>query len=205
VRPHTPCDVWAGRVKNYQAAAARSLTLEGREPSPWSWITTTCGGELCIEPDHLVAHAPRTLAYPRGLCIYCGRTGGSRDHLLPRNWSGETKRHFVVTVPACGTCNSVLSDTLTWSITERRTLCHQRLHRKYAKVLKTMGHTPAMLDEYGPTLRAYVMDELAKKRAVLQMLAWPVDPTYDARALELSGIEDPYVLGLILAEDAGAA
>jgi hypothetical protein len=196
-----PCDLWPGKPNQYQRAAARSLTLEGREPSPWAWITPTCGSELCIEPDHLRVHAPLALAYPHGVCVYCGRSAATRDHLLPRNWSGETKRHFVVTVPACGTCNNLLNDTLTWSITERRALCHQRLRRKFAKVLKTMDHTPAMLDEYGPTLRAYIEDELVKKRAVRQMLAWPGDPTYDPRALERSGIEDPYVLGLILADD----
>jgi hypothetical protein len=197
----TTCDLWTGKAKDYQAAAARSLMLEGREPSPWAWITPTCGSALCIDPDHLRVHSPLTLAYPKGLCIYCGRSAATKDHLLPRNWSGQTQRHFVVTVPACGTCNSLINDTLTWSITERRALCHVRLRRKYAKVLKTMDHTPEMLDEYGPTLRAFIEDELEKKRAVREMLAWPADPAYDARALERSGIGDPYVLGLILSGD----
>lgn len=197
-----PCREWGGVEKHYQREAAHALTLTGYEPNPWDWITPTCGNGLCIEPEHLRVHPPTALRYPHRTCIYCGRPAWVKDHLLPRNWTGDVKRRFVVTVPACGTCNGLLGDTLTWSITERRAIAHARIRRKFASILRTQDFTPAELREYGRTLRTYLKDEMAKKAEVLRMLAWPEDPTYDARALQHSGIEDPWALGLILPDDA---
>lgn len=195
------CHAWNGNPRHYQREAAHTLTVEGREPTPWSWITPRCDTPNCLEPDHLTVRTPVRLAYPHGLCIYCGRSGHTRDHLLPRNWTGDARRRFVVTVPCCGTCNSLLSDTLTWSITERRAIAHTRIRKHYQRALRTKDFTPTELAQFGRTLRAHVEDAIAKKAEVLRMLDFPTDPTYDARALQHSGIEDPWALGLILPED----
>lgn len=200
-RKNEPCVLWAGDEDKYQTEAAVALISIGREPSHLAWITPTCGTALCVEPEHLKVQAPTKLAYPYGVCIYCGRSGRTKDHLLPRRWTGDALRHWVAIVPACGTCNSVLSDTLTWSITERRAICHARLRRHYRKVFRTKMFTPEELDEFGPGLRPYVEDEMAKRRIVERIFEWPTDPTFDERALEHSGIEDPYAIGLILPDD----
>jgi len=197
-----PCITWQGAARRYQNRAADELAKVGREPAPWAWITTTCGDDQCIEPDHLRVYAPMHLAYPYGVCIYCGRHAGTRDHLLPRPWTGDAKRHFVATVPACGTCNSVLSDTLTWSVTERRAICHARLRKHFRKTLASLERTTAELAEFGPMLREYLIDSMVKKREVERMLRFPEDPFYDLRALEKSGLENPYATGLLIAEDA---
>lgn len=199
--PENPCVAWEGGDRKYQAAAARSLELDGNSVTPYSWITPMCGNWLCLTSSHLKVHAPLRLSYPAGQCIYCGRSGWSKDHLFPRNWTGDAVRTFTVTVPACGTCNSVLGDVLTWSITERRAICHQRLRHRFRKALACLNRTPAELDEYGPTLRAVIEDGMAKRSEVERMLRWPEDAAYDQRALEQSGIEDPYIAGLILSPD----
>lgn len=196
------CRNWNGNIRHYQREAAHALTMAGREPAPWVWITPACGNTVCIESEHLIAQAPVRLAYPSHVCVYCGRRASSRDHLLPRNWSGDARRRFVVTVPACGTCNSLLGDVLTWSITERRAIAHARARKRFAKLLRTVDREEWELEEFGPGLRDYIVDEMAKKAEVLRMLDWPTDPAYDARALQRSGIEDPWAVGLILPDDA---
>src|SRR5690606_25044928 len=120
------CVEWSGREKHYQREATIALEGEGVTIRPWDWITPQCGTDTCITPDHLRVTSSKNLAYPAGLCIYCGRRGHTKDHLLPRAWSGSAARAFVVTVPSCGTCNTLLADTLTWSITERRAIAHAR-------------------------------------------------------------------------------
>lgn len=192
----TQCVPFNGSEKRFQDHASAQLEAIGRHPALWSWITTTCGTR-CVTEDHLRIHAPVRLAYPHSLCIYCGRSAGTRDHLEPRNWTGDARRKFVVTVPACGTCNSLLNDTITTSITERRALAHTRLRKHYRKVLSTLEFTAADLTDFGPTLQGYVRDEIAKKKEVLRMLNWPTDAGYDMRAIQTSGIEDPYVIGLL--------
>ena len=197
-----PCIIWQGDEKKYQTEAAVALIDVGREPSHFAWITPTCGTLHCIEPEHLKVQAPVKLAYPYGLCIYCGRSGWTKDHLLPRHWSGDVRRHWVAIVPACGLCNRLLSDTLTWAITERRAICYARLRKHYRKVFKTKMFTREELDEFGPTLRPYIEAEMEKRQAVERIFDWPTDPAFDERALEHSGIEDPYAIGLILPDDA---
>ena len=197
-----PCVIWNGEEKKYQTEAAVALIDIGREPSHFAWITPTCGTPLCLEPEHLKVQAPVKLSYPWGLCIYCGRSASQKDHLLPRMWTGDVRRHWVAVVPACGLCNRVLGDTLTWSITERRAICHARLRKHYRKVFRTKKFTPEELAEFGTTLRSYIEAEMEKREVVERIFDWPTDPAYDERALEHSGIEDPFAIGLILPDDA---
>lgn len=196
-----PCKDWDGDPREYQRTAAGIFYVEGHDLDPWDWITPLCDNPRCIEPEHLAVQANVKLRYPHDICIYCGRPGFTKDHLLPSNWTGDARRHYVVTVPACGTCNTLLRDTLTWSITERRALAHERLRHHYRKVFRTVDRTPDELNEYGPILRAVIVDGMERKAEVLRMLAWPEDPAYDLRALAHSGIEDPYATGLLIPED----
>ena len=199
------CEPFEGRPIRYQAEAAHRMWVEtGRQPASWAWIETTCGTP-CLNVDHMAMQAPRQLAYPSRVCIYCGRSAGTQDHLLPRQWSGETKRTYVVTVPACGTCNNALNDTLTWSITERRMICHYRLRRKFRKALEVVEYGPSDIAKFEGMLRDEVLDGMARKRVIDAMLAWPEhDPGYDLRACQKSGIEDPYAIGLIIPREEAA-
>lgn len=195
------CPQWTGPEKRYQQVAADVLAESNREVQPWSWVTPTCKARMCLDADHLEIQAPIRLAYPAEVCIYCGLSAFTRDHLLPRAWSGEVRRHWVAIVPACAMCNSLLNDTLTWSITERRAICHERLRRKYAKFLRTVDRSPEELEEYGPTLRRHMIDSMARKAEVVRMLKWPEDPGFDQRALAKSGIPDGWVAGLLEPDD----
>ena len=195
------CIPWTGRRSRFQEAAQRSMALDGKPVPHWGWVQVNCASEACLNTDHLTANAPVRLMYPRDVCIYCGRPGYTKDHILPRHWSGDAARTFVATVPACGLCNSILNDTLTWSINERRAVCHRRLERKFSRLLAMPEWTHYQLQGIEGDLRAYILDEVSKRTEVRRMLKWPDDPHYDARALEKSGIENPYETGLIAAVD----
>src|SRR3990172_726772 len=107
LRDTDKCVPWDGNPKLYQTRAAEALIYVGTEVSHLAWLTAICDVEMCLEPTHLTAHAPLRIAYPHGVCIYCGRRAATRDHLLPEPWTGRTARGFGATGPACGACNSL--------------------------------------------------------------------------------------------------
>lgn len=195
------CIAWEGRPEKFQAAAVRSLVLDDKEVPPWAWVVVTCGSDMCLLSDHLEIHFPQVLRYPHSLCIYCGRPGFTKDHILPRNWTGESVRSFTAVVPACGVCNGAISDTLAPSINMRRSICHTRLRRRFSRLLRMPKWSDAQLHGLEGSLREYILKEVGRREEVKRMLEWPDDPTFDMRALEQSGFEDPYEAGLLELED----
>ncbi len=192
------CRPWTGDEGAYQERAATALFVERAVTvHPWHWISTNCGEPTCLLPEHLVATAPQHLAYPYRLCVYCGLSGYTRDHLLPMTVTGRAARRHVLTVPACRECNSVIGDRRVANITVRRSYAQQGIRRKYRRALRTLDWTNEQLNEFGPTLRSCAIKALEVKRITLGRLAWPWDVSYDLRALELSGIEDPFATGIL--------
>lgn len=197
------CSIWQGNPVHYQEQAALVLLEHGVQFYPWSWVTTTCD-EHCLTRAHLELNVPRRLRYPRGVCVYCGQRGSTRDHLIPRGISGQSQRKSVLTVPACGECNSLIGAATLFSITERREFAQAKLRKKRAKVLRRVEYTRAELAEFGPGLRPAIIDGLIEKHHLARRLHWPLDPSFDLRALQRSGIEDPYAFGLLKHEEVAA-
>lgn len=192
------CVVYKGDSAAYQQQAHQALyDVSGTALVPYAWIDPNCQTAQCLNPEHMDVHAPMHLEYPRGVCVYCGDPGWTRDHILPRPWTGDTIRRSVITIPACQQCNSMIGAALTWSISERRALAHSRIERKYRKILRLEDRTRAEKDEFGPAIRSSIDRGELLKRHVFSRLSWPHDPAYDLRAMELSGIEDPYAAGLL--------
>lgn len=191
----THCTPNPKRHRDYQLQARESVQgFTGEHVPPLHRFAWTCETNWCLTVEHLEEHQPKRLNYPSNVCIYCGLPGYTKDHLVPRPWSGDAERKFVATVPACGECNSMIGDTVAPTIRERREIAHQRIERKYRKFLNMPEHD---LSEYGPSLRAFLEQSLRTRDYIRERLAWPSDPFYDARALETSDLEcDPYaVLG----------
>lgn len=197
------CSLWRGDPAYHQEQAALVLIEQGTNFYPWCWITTTCDN-LCLNAEHIELHYPQRLSYPRRICIYCGRRCDTRDHLVPRGISGDSHRKSVLTVPACGECNSLIGAEALFSITERREYAHHQLRRKHAKVLRRVEYSRDELAEFGPGLRPTVIEGLIEKHQLGRRLRWPLDPAYDLRALQKSGIEDPYLFGLLKHEELAA-
>lgn len=195
---HTDCVLpWAGTTAVYQALAKAAYeSASDLDLTPWTWMVATCGGQ-CVNPEHLIARSPVNLAYPRGVCVYCGLPSAGKDHLLPRSLTGDARRQLVAVVPSCAECNSAINDTPTASITQRRAIAHGSIRRRKRGILAAPTWTDGDLAELGPTLRSAVRARQDVKRATLLRLGWPDDPFYDLRALEKSGIDNGYAIGLI--------
>lgn len=199
IRPHTARSPrWLGDSRQYQRealsayAAARDQCL-----LPWSWVSTTCDLDQCLDPRCMTVWSPTFIDYPAGVCTYCGVPAGSKDHLIPRPYSGDTQRRLVAVVPACADCNSRINDTWAVSVAERRAIAQQSIGRKYRKLLSEPPWTKAQMAELGNTLRQHIIKGNHEREWVKARLEWPLDPNYDLRAFQRSGIEDPAGLGLI--------
>lgn len=152
-----------------------------------------------MERRHFLIHSPTKLEYPHGICIYCGRPAGTRDHLLPVTNTGVALRRHVLTVPACGECNSIISDRYAPSITARRAVAKAGIRRKHRRKLDVYEYTDKEIEEFGPGLKPTILRAASEKQRVLDRLSYPDDLTFDLRYLGKSGIDDPYAMGLLVA------
>ena len=194
------CWAWKRNPDHYQEQAAMVAVEAGIQIMPWCWIEPNCGTSMCMEPQHLLIHAPDRLEYPYGICIYCGRSAGTRDHLLPVATTGRAVRKNVLTVPACGECNSLIGARHAPSITARRAVAKAGIRRKYKRKLNAYEYTDEEIKEFGPGLRPTILRAASDKDRILERLRFPDDITYDIRYLGKSGIDDPYALGLLVAD-----
>lgn len=195
-----PCRPWLGRGSEYQFAARDVLAnrLQAGPELPWLYIVPVCETKRCLQELHLRFYRAQKIAYPTGVCVYCGMAAWTKDHLLPVTMTGETLRKFVAVVPACGECNFAIGDRVGHRITERREEAHRVLRKKHRKTLE-LGKRwpPSELDELGPNLRARIEAGIAKRLVLLDRLSWPHDPEYDKRAFQKSGFDDPIGMDLL--------
>lgn len=186
-----------GAMGLYQERARIAFEIAGDVSlQPHAWIRATCGN-MCLNPQHLIAHQPTFIAYPAGVCVYCGLPAGTKDHLIPRAWTGETRRQSVAVVPACAECNTGIGASGSAGIDDRRKIAHDRLRKAKAEILAAPEWSQDDLAELGPILRQHVEAKQRVRQATLARLAWPEDPFYDMRAWQKSGIDDPVALGVI--------
>ena len=120
--------------------------------------------------------------YQSGVCVYCGELGDTVDHLLPRNYTGDSDRKRVPVVPACQECNSTLGSNFIPDVQDRRDFVHRKYKAKYSKYLKIVWYAESDLDQFGPTLRAMLARGIEEHQRVMSRLSWPESPTYDADA-----------------------
>lgn len=197
--PHTDEDrVWAGHPVKHPEEVWEKLYLAGRPRTPWTTFEVQCDEPMCLDLDHIKVITPTRLEYPKNTCTYCGVRSGTRDHLISRTWTGPSRaRQHIITVPACGQCNSILNDIAVRSIDGRRAHVQRRLAEKKFKVLAYESRREVELAEYGPNLRS-VMESAAQEREHLEArLSWPDDMDCDLRYLQKSGIEHPLDTGLL--------
>lgn len=191
------CEPFDGRPAAYQSVAGDVMIDAGTPVFAWDTIEPLCTTPMCLLPSHLKVVRPARLGYTPNICVYCGQPAETRDHLLPRNVTGDAWRRTVLTVPACAECNSLIGDILLESITARRAYVHERIRARNRKVLAAVELSEAQLNEFGPGLRGYLETADANKRELISRLSWPDTPSYDFEALRGSGIQDPYSMGLL--------
>lgn len=192
------CMPFDGGETKWRAKATQLCWINlGVERAALAWPTPVCKTPLCLNLDHLAWESPKRLEYAPGICVYCGVIAGTMDHLLPRTWTGEAARRNVLTVPACGECNSAIGDRYATSITRRRKIAHAYVACKNRRVLNMPAWPREDVRKLGPTLRSSVEKGIHERKLARARLSWPEDADYDLRAMQLSGIENPYELGLI--------
>jgi hypothetical protein len=194
-RAHGPR--WRGNPRQYQLEAQRLWTLDNdRSLKPWTWVTTTCDVDQCLNTSCMVIHAPVRINYPKLTCVYCGEGCGGVDHLLPKPWTGAALRHLVAVVPACGNCNSRIGDDPSPNVAVRRRRAQLSIERANKALLLRPIKTAADMRGLGHAMRSVAHANNEKTERVRARLAWPLDPHYDLRAFQRSGIDDPESLGL---------
>lgn len=200
--PHA-CRPFDGPENRYRERAAHAVWLEREIDQPLlAWPTPTCGTPRCLNPDHLDWQSPSHIGYPQGVCVYCGMSANTKDHLLPRTWTGDAARHHVITVPACLECNVLIADRYIPAVNERRRIAQDQLRKRNKRLLQMPDWTSEDIDQFGKTLRSTIERGLHDKKLIEARLAWPEDPHYDLRAMQQSGIENPYAVGLLFEESA---
>lgn len=189
---------WTGSKHWYQRRAQHAWLFDnpGHPFRPWAWVVTSCGTEMCMNVDCMKVLSPIRIAYPAGVCVYCGDVAGTMDHLLPQPFTGSAIRRSVAVVPACASCNSALGATFAPTVPERRKIAQDRLRRRKRKLLESPVISSKDLDQMGHSLRQAAIKRNAERDRVRAQLTWPDDQMYDRRAFEKSGIDDPETLGL---------
>ena len=49
------CRPWQGRPTQFQAEAIAVIVADGNRVGHYAWASSTCGTEMCLHPDHLMA------------------------------------------------------------------------------------------------------------------------------------------------------
>lgn len=188
---------WRGNPRQYQLEAQRLWSLDhGHGLKPWSWVRTICEVNYCLDTSCMVIHSPVRIDYPRFTCVYCGEGCDGVDHLLPEPWTGDALRHLVAVVPACGNCNARIGDHPSPNVAERRQRAQLSIERANKNLLLRPIKTDRDLADLGHSMRSVALANNEKTERIRARLAWPIDPHYDLRAFQRSGIDDPESLGL---------
>ncbi|MFA7267253.1 MAG: hypothetical protein WC054_13170 [Candidatus Nanopelagicales bacterium] len=117
------------------------------------------------------AVAKRLHGLTKYTCAYCGAASDTRDHLLPRNWSGEALRPFVPTVPACRDCNGRINDMSAPYIAARAERVAESLRRAHAKRLAAKDFTLEELAEFEGKLASQMRASASVKAEIRRRLA----------------------------------
>jgi hypothetical protein len=136
--------------------------------------------EMVVMPAGRITY--RHPDYPSDSCVYCGEVATSRDHLIPRAFSGESERAIVPVVPACLECNSTLGARYMPDVIERREYLHARYRVKYRKYMRRVMWGPSDMQQFGPQMRTVISKGMAEHERLMRRLSWPSSPTYDADA-----------------------
>lgn len=202
------CKAYRGAERDYRERAATLSWLEREIDRPaLAWPTPVCGTPMCLNLRHLEWTEPRSIDYPPGVCVYCGLLASTKDHLLPRTWTGETARRNVIVVPACHECNSVIGDRYAPAVDERRKIAQAKIRSRMRnkRLLAMPEWKPEEIRAMGRTMRSVIERGIHDRRVLVARLAWPEDPLYDFKAMQRSGIENPYAIGLLESSNGCAA
>lgn len=103
-------------------------------------------------------------------CTYCGELANTRDHIIPRTYSGDETFSHDVCVPACKECNCLLGPRAYFTIAERAHYIYNTLQKRYKKVLSSPYWKEKDIKELGNTLRSYVKKQQSLKLVIQERI-----------------------------------
>lgn len=112
-------------------------------------------------------------------CAYCGLPSTEREHVLPSSFTQalsdmeEVIPVRLYLVPSCRECNTLAHNYVFKNITQKRRYIHDRIRRRYKKLLRMPIWTESDLEELSPDLVRYVHRGLQFKEIILSRLTWP--------------------------------
>lgn len=156
------------------------------------------------EDGQLVKNAPSTLIFDLcaskssesdvKVCIYCGMSADSIDHVPPRHLRAQLAEIELLAlgtkeVDACRECNSALGRRPLLTITERRRYIKHYLRRKYRRYLAIPEWNEEKLMTVGSSLRMMIERNMMIRDDVRMRLRWKGKREH---AIHRVGIDDPH-------------
>jgi len=111
-------------------------------------------------------------------CFYCGQPAGTIDHQPPLSVIGDFLTSSwgfeCVQVPSCMSCNAILSNFASTTLSERFMELKQRLRKRYKDELDLSDKwTIEEILELGPTLQRMVLGGIALGADAHERLTYP--------------------------------
>lgn len=108
------------------------------------------------------------------LCVYCGDIASTRDHIMPLSSfhaDRDTAKNIHnirgwKTVPACESCNTFASMTITSSFSERKRVILERFKYKYRKEIKAKACNDDEIKELSGMLKKMVIKSIKYDNAI---------------------------------------
>ena len=104
-------------------------------------------------------------------CTYCGAPADSRDHVIPKSYSGIGSKSHKHTVPCCQHCNKILGNIALHTVHERAWYIGKRLFEKSEKI-KIGERDELELKDLSERLREYVVVAAKEKKEMLKRIEW---------------------------------
>lgn len=115
-------------------------------------------------------------------CVYCGEAATGRDHVIPMLWAAtalqldtsgfRTLRRWLVTVPACSSCNSIGADRVFASLSQKREFIQKNLRTKLRKMASVRWDEDE-LAEVGYHLRTHIVAKQNEYDRLRRRAYWP--------------------------------
>jgi hypothetical protein len=128
------------------------------------------------------------------ICVYCGIRSTTIDHFVPLsvvNMISDAIDYIEgkVLLPACGECNSIAAANVFRTVAAKRRFIHERLQKRYRRVLDMPVWTETELGEMDYGLRDFIQKGLRHREWIEARLKWR--NTSNREAVKLAGIRSP--------------
>lgn len=191
--PRRGVGVGGGRVGLYCqrqrlaiACPCHALVLDRRTVNPLSFgMSDSLHESMRSDIRRMEDTSPKNLDD----CFYCSAKAVSRDHTIPHSFvrNNLVSRHYSTDcVPACCECNTLLSNKIHHSLSERIEFLLHRVAQRHAKTLKLPDWTDDELEEMGESLQSSIKTGMLEKLITRHRLA-SLHDNYEV-AIRLEGL-----------------